>query len=215
MSGIITRLTYQKKRKNRVNIFLDGAYAFSLPDVQAAQLSIGQHLDDAEISRLQAQDQRQQAMDKALRLLARRPRSCHEIDVALSQKDYDVDVREQVIARLKEMDYLDDEEFARWWVKNRVEFNPRSIRSLQQELRQKGIAPEIISQILAQLDDDALAVAAGSQRAYRWQHLSQEDFFKKMLAYLQRRGFSYTSARQAAEHLWQQEQFQSADYDKD
>jgi len=215
MSGVITQLAYQKKRKNRVNIFLDGAYAFSLPDVLAASLSIGQHLEDEEIAQLQARDQRQRAMDKALRLLARRPRSSHEVNESLQQAGYSAAIRQQVISRLQEMEYLDDMEFARWWVQNRVQFNPRSTRALQQELRQKGIAPQTITTVLALLDDDALAIAAAEQRAYRWQHLSQEDFFKKMLAYLQRRGFSYASARQAAEQLWRQEQLQSADYDKD
>jgi regulatory protein len=204
MAGIITRLVYQKRNKNRVSIFLDDAYAFSLPDVLASSLQLGQHLDDEEIACLRAQDDRQRAMDKALRLLARRPRSSHEIDDALKQSDISTDIREQVIARLEEMDYLDDREFARWWVENRTEFNPRSIRALQQELYQKGISSSIITEALALLDDDTLAVAAGRQRAYRWQHLPRAEFDKKMLGFLQRRGFSYPAARFATDFLREQ-----------
>ncbi len=204
MSGIITRLVYQKRNKNRVSIFLDDAYAFSLPDVLAATLQLGQHLDDEEIARLQAQDDRQRAMDKALRLLARRPRSRHEIDDALKQADISADIREQVIARLIEMDYVDDRAFARWWVENRTQFSPRSLRALQQELYQKGISPDIITEALAALDDDTLAVSAGRQRAYRWQHLPRAEFDKKMLGYLQRRGFSYPAARLATDILREQ-----------
>ena len=203
MSGVITRLVYQKRNKNRVSIFLDDAYAFSLPDVLASSLQLGQHLDDDEIARLRAQDDRQRAMDKALRLLARRPRSRHEIDDALKQADYSPDIREQVITRLVEMDYLDDRAFARWWVDNRTEFSPRSIRALQQELYQKGISQAVMAEVLAQLDDETLAVAAGRQRAYRWQHLPRADFDKKVLGYLQRRGFSYPAARFATDHLWE------------
>jgi regulatory protein len=204
MAGIITRLVYQKRNKNRISIFIDDAYAFSLPDVLASSLQLGQHLDDEEIARLRAQDDRQRAMDKALRLLSRRPRSQHEIDDALKQAGYDADIREQVIARLVEMEYLDDREFARWWVSNRTEFSPRSIRALQQELYQKGISSDIISEALARLDDDTLAIAAGRQRAYRWQHLPRADFDKKMLGYLQRRGFSYPAARFATDTLREQ-----------
>ena len=204
MSGIITRLVYQKRNKNRVSIFLDDAYAFSLPDVLASALQIGQHLDDDEIARLRAQDDRQRAMDKALRLIARRPRSQHEIDQALKQADYAADIRKQVIARLIEMAYLNDLEFARWWVSNRSQFSPRSIRALQQELYQKGVPAAIIAQALAHLDDETLAIAAGQQRSYRWRHLARADFDKKMLGYLQRRGFSYPAARFATDHLWEQ-----------
>jgi len=201
MSGAITRLVYQKRNKNRVSVFIDDVYAFSLPDVLAASLQIGQYLEDEEIARLRAQDDRQRAMDKALRLLARRPRSRHEIDEALKQADFAHPIREQVIARLVEMDYLDDREFARWWVANRNRFNPRSIRALQQELYQKGVPQDVIEEILAPLDDEALAITAGQQRAHRWQRLSREDFDKKMLGHLQRRGFPYPVARLATDHL--------------
>ena len=204
MSGIITRLVYQKRNKNRISIFLDDAYAFSLPDVLASTLQLGQHLDDEEIARLRAQDDRQRAMDKALRLLARRPRSRHEIDDALKQAGYGPGIREQVITRLVEMEYLDDRAFARWWVENRTEFSPRSIRALQQELYQKGVSQDIISSATAYLDDETLAIAAGRQRAYRWQHLSPQDFERKMLGYLQRRGFSYPAARFAVDYFWEQ-----------
>jgi len=204
MSGTITRLTYQKRNKNRVSIFLDDAYAFSLPDVLASALQVGQMLDDDEIAHLQAQDARQRAMDKALRLLARRPRSRHEIDDALKQAGFSTDVREQVLGRLQEMAYLNDRDFARWWVENRTQFNPRSVRALQQELYQKGLSRALIDEALAALDDEALAIAAGQQRAYRWQHLARADFDKKMLSYLQRRGFAYGAARQATDYHWEQ-----------
>lgn len=210
MAGTLTRLSYQQRNKHRVNVFIDDAYAFSLPDVLAASLQPGQYLDDETIAELQAQDARQRAMDKALRLLARRPRSQHEIDEALKQADFAPAIRQQVISRLHEMAYLDDRAFARWWVTNRIDFSPRSSRALQQELYQKGIAPPLIADVLAPLNDDQLAIAAGQQRAHRWQHLARPDFDKKMLGFLQRRGFSYSSARLAIDYLWQQVS-QSAD----
>ncbi len=203
MPGIITRLVYQKRKKNRVSVYLDDAYAFSLPDVLAASLQIGQYLDDDEVVRLLAQDDRQRAMDKALRLLARRPRSQYEIDNALKQAGFSADIREQVIARLVEMDYLDDRAFAHWWVDNRVEFNPRSIRALQQELYKKGVPASIIAETLSQLDDESLAIETGKRRSERWRQLERAEFDRKMLGYLQRRGFSYPAARFATDHLWE------------
>jgi len=204
MSGVITRLVYQKRNKNRVSVFLDDAYAFSLPDILASTLSLGQHLSDETIARLRAQDDRQRAMDKALRLLARRPRSRHEISEALAKAEFSPDISAQVITRLTEMDYLDDREFARWWVDNRSQFAPRGVRALQQELYQKGIPRPIITEALARLDEEHLAMAAGEKRARRWQHLSRAEFDKKMLGHLQRRGFSYETARSTCTKLWEQ-----------
>ncbi len=204
MAGTITRLVAQKRNKRRINVYLDDAYAFSLSDILATRLSIGQILSDEAIAQLQAQDAYQQGMDKALRLIARRPRSRHEIDDALRQAGFEAPTREHILSRLTEMAYLDDEAFARWWVENRVQFSPRSIKALRQELWQKGIAAPLIDRVLAPLDDITLAMAAGRQRAYRWQGLSRQEFEKRMLGYLQRRGFDYSTARQVADLLFRE-----------
>ncbi len=197
MPRTVTRLVQQQRNKRRINVYLDDAYAFSLADTLASGLFIGQELDDEAIARLQEQDAYQRGMDKAFRLLARRPRSEHEIDEALRQADYSAPVRARILARLREMAYLDDKAFARWWVENRIQFSPRSKRALRQELYQKGVPRSIIDKTLAPLDDDQLALAAGEQRAHRWEHLPRETFESKMLGYLQRRGFDYATARQA------------------
>lgn len=204
MSPIVTRLVAQKHRRGRVNIYLDGEYAFSLADVLAASLSIGQELDDETLTRLRAEDAYQRGMDKALRLIARRPRSIHEVEEALSQAEVPASVREQIIARLQEMAYLNDRDFARWWVENRTQFSPRSVRALRQELYQKGVSPSVIDEALDGLDDGTLALAAGRQRAYRWQHLPYESFRTKLLGFLQRRGFGYEAAQAAVEALWEE-----------
>jgi len=195
MPRTVTRLVLQQRNKRRINVFLDDEYAFSLADTLASGLAIGQELDEETIARLQEQDAYQRGMDKAFRLLARRPRSEQEIDEALRQAGHSDAVRARVLARLREMAYLDDRAFARWWVENRVQFSPRSIRALRQELYQKGVPRALIDEVLAPLDDEQLALAAGQQRAYRWQHLPRADFEKKMIGYLQRRGFDYTTAR--------------------
>ena len=202
--NIITRLVYQKRNKQRVSVFLDDEYAFSLPDTLASTLSLGQHLSDEDIAQLRNQDDRQRAMDKAFRLLARRPRSEHEIIDALHKADFAPDICAHVVARLREMSYLDDQAFAHWWVDNRNRFNPRSARALQQELYQKGVARTLIDEVLLEVDEQRLAHAAGKKRAYRWRHLPRAEFAQKMLGYLQRRGFSYSIARTTCNHLWEQ-----------
>ena len=202
MATVVTRLSYQKRNNRRVNVFLNEEYAFSLADTLAAALQVGQELDEETIARLQFEDAYQRGMDKAFRLLSRRPRSRHEIDDALRQDGFPPEVRERVSQRLQELGYVDDREFARWWIENRSEFNPRSIRALRHELRQKGVPAHILDEILAGLDDESLALAAGRRRASRWRHLSRPDFERKMIGYLQRRGFGYATARAVADQLY-------------
>ena len=126
----------------------------------------------------------------------------HEVETRLKQAEYTAETRAKVLERLQRLNYIDDRAFAAWWVDNRSRFNPRSSRALQQELRQKGIDNALIEEVISGLDDDELALAAGQKRVERWRHLSREAYDKKMLGYLQRRGFNYYSARNASDQLW-------------
>ena len=79
MGRTITALEIQKRHKDRVNVYLDGEFAFGLPVIEAARLHSGQELSEEEIKALQAVDSLARAFDQAVRLLARRPYSTAEI----------------------------------------------------------------------------------------------------------------------------------------
>ena len=137
MSGTITRLQFQQKTADRVNVYLDGQFAFGLPALEAARLRVGQHLSDADIDALHAVDQTQKAYDRAVRFLSYRPRSVSEVRRHLAQDGEDEATVEAVLGKLAEQGYLNDAEFARYWVDNRTQFRPKGPRALRQELRQQ------------------------------------------------------------------------------
>lgn len=199
MAGTVTRLVYQKKNRQRVNVYLDDAYAFPLPDTEAAELRIGQHLSDADIARLKKVDDESKAFDRAVRMLGSRPRAQAEIETRLHQADYTPETVQKVVERLQRLSYLDDAAFVHWWIDNRSQFSPRGARALRQELRQKGVDGRLVERALAAIDEQGLALAAAGQRAERWRHLPQPEFRQKMLGFLQRRGFDYSTARAAAD----------------
>jgi len=63
--GVITALEAQKRNKERVNIYIDGQYAFSLTLMEAARLKKGQSLTEAEVAALQGEDTVLRAVDSA------------------------------------------------------------------------------------------------------------------------------------------------------
>lgn len=192
---IITLLERQQKHQGRVNVYLDGEFAFGLNELDAATLRKGQTLSDAEIAALQAKDQVQRSTEKAIQLLAYRPRSTQEIRQHLTQKGTAPDIVEAALQRLSDQGYLDDEAFARFWIENRTAFKPLGPQALHYELRQKGVAANIIQDLLAELVDveDAAYRAAHSQlRRLRGQ--TRHVFTQKLGQFLQRRGFSYAAA---------------------
>lgn len=203
MAGTITALRLQKRNKDRVNVYLDGKFAFGLAVVEAIQLEIGQMLSDDEIARLQIRDKVEQAYERALNFLSYRPRSEDEVRRNLRKKDVDEVIIEEVIERLTRVELLNDREFARYWVENRLQFNPRGLRGLRHELRQRGLADAIIADTLADLDVEAAARKAAETGARRLAGLEARDFRRKLQAYLTRRGFSYAVIAPLIEELLQ------------
>ncbi len=201
MPRVVTRLVYQKYNRRRVNVYVDGEFAFALPDVEAARLRIGRELSDEEFEHLRDLSRESLALEQCLSLLARRPRSSAEIETYLRDKGYGPALRERIIERLQASNYLDDRAFAAWWIENRIQFKPRSRKALRYELRQKGVSSSIIDEALAELDDEALALAAGRSRIERWRSLPESERRHKMLSFLHGRGFSYDTANRVVDKL--------------
>ena len=95
-------------------------------------------------------DDFEKSYNRALRFLSFRPRSEKEIKDYLKLKTKNLELKTQneivnsIIKRLKEHKFLDDEEFARWWIEQRTKIKPRAWKVIQYELKQKGIEEETI-----------------------------------------------------------------------
>ncbi|HDQ72684.1 MAG TPA: regulatory protein RecX [Chloroflexi bacterium] len=203
MAGKISALRFQKRNKDRVNVYIDGEFAFGLAAIEAAQLKVGQFLNDEDIARLNTRDEEEKAYERALNYLSYRPRSEMEVRRNLYKKDLDAEIIDRVIDRLAQANLLDDATFARYWVDNRVRFKPRGVRALRYELRQKGVSDTIIDQVLQDLDDEENARRAAEAGARRLGQLERRDFERKLKAYMARRGFSYEVIKPLIEDLWQ------------
>ncbi len=198
----VTAIKAQQRRRDRANIFLDGEYAFSLQKILAAELVRDQELTTQEIAELQARDLAERAYERSLRYLSYRPRSEQEMRRYLENKDVEPDVISQVIDRLRRMRLLDDAAFAEFWVENRESFRPRGAWALRGELRQKGVASEVIEEALSDLDEESAALRASEQAVRRYARLDYETFFRRFVGYLQRRGFPYGLSRRMVELRW-------------
>jgi regulatory protein len=198
----ISAIVSQKGDPDRVNIHLDGEYAFGLAQIVAAWLKVGQELSEEKIASLQAEDARERAYQQALLFLSYRTRSESEIRQNLRKHDLPEEVIEQTLVRLRENRLADDGQFARAWVENRNTFRPRSRRALAVELRQKGLSEETAQSALAAVDDEALAYQAGLKRTHRLRDLEWNEFRRKLSEFLARRGFPYSVIAPVVSRLW-------------
>ncbi len=205
MERTITALTAQKRNPERINVHLDGEFAFGLARIVAAWLHVGQALSEDRIERLQQEDALETAYQRALLVLSYRPRSEKEVQRKLTEAGYDEAVRQAVLERLRNGGLVGDEQFAQAWVENRQAFRPRSKRMLAAELRQKGVGNEEIERALRDaVDDETMAYEAGARYARKLAEADWETFRKRLSGYLGRKGFGYETVSVVARRIWQE-----------
>ena len=194
------------KRGKRVNIFLDEKFAFSLEAEVALKegLKAEKAISEDEIEALKKADLFQRCLNAAFHFLSYRPRSETELRQRLQRRGFDGDNVAAVLARLKERGLVDDLAFAQFWKDNRQSFSPRSQWLTRLELRQKGIAQEIIDRVAAQVDDEDCAYRAAVSKARRLSTADYEGFSRRLGEYLKRRGFSYGLIKTTVERVWQE-----------
>jgi len=202
----ITALRPGKGRGKRVNVFLDGAFAFSLEADVAGQegLRVEQVLSAEQIEALSKADHFQRCLNAAIHYLGYRPRSESEIRDRLRRRGFNGDTLEAVITRLKERELVDDVAFAEFWQDNRQSFKPQSRRLTTLELRRKGVDEDIIDRVVDAIDDDDCAYRAASTKARVLARTDYQEFRRRLGDYLKRRGFSYRVINDTVGRIWQE-----------
>jgi regulatory protein len=187
-----------------VNVYTDGAFEFGLARKLATGLQIGQELSDEEIENLKWKDKEDEAFLRAVRLISRRPRSEQELKTNFNRHKVPVEVQEAVLFRLREAELVDDGQFAAFWVENRRQFRPRAARALRAELKLKGVRSEVIDTVLEDFDEDEAAYRAAQKGSRRWRTSTWEVFRQRLGAYLERRGFYYSTISSVLPRVWRE-----------
>ena len=209
----ITDIKQAVKNPNRANIFVNGKYRFSLDIFQLTDLGvkIGEIFDEKEIENLEQQSEFGKLYALALNYCLMRPHSEREIRDYLMKKTLSKKLRnkktgefyeksgvsklsvEQVLARLKEKKYIDDEKFARFWLENRNQRKGSSLKKLRAELLQKGVSGGIIEQVFTETsrNDSEEIRKIIEKKAKRYPDQ------QKLVAYLARQGFSFDEINRA------------------
>jgi len=200
----ITAISAQKRDHQRVNIFLDGEFAFGLARSLALWLNEGDSLDDERIAELVKQDGFEQGYQKALKYTSRRPRTQAEVRIYLEEIGVTETERDEILERLVEIQLVDDKEFALAWVESRKEFRPRSRQGLVYELRRRGVADLIIDEVLCDLDENDLAYRLAIKQARKLHGMAWREFRTKVCARLMQQRFPYEVAVHAAKRAWEE-----------
>ena len=146
-------------------------------------------------------------MEAAAAFLSVRPRSVTETRRRLRHNGYPEALVEEVLSRLIEMEYLDDAAFAKAWVESRDRSKPRGEIALRRELALKGVARDVVDEVLAERTEtaslgDPNRTAAGALLDRRRSSLEREldpaRRRQKAYALLARNGFDPETCREVA-----------------
>ena len=138
--------------------------------------------------------------ERALGLLAVRPRSRRELERRLLAARFEAEEVEDVLVRLERVGLVDDDAFARQYAEQRFGSRKEGSRAVAQGLRAAGIAPSLAEAVSQEAPEDE-EVRAGDlarSRASRLVGVAPEKAFARLSSLLMRRGYGPEMARSAA-----------------
>ena len=204
----ITAISPQQKDINRVNVFIDGKYSFSLDISQVTELKVkvGQECSEADLAIFEQESQFGKIYCRSVEYCLMRLHSAREVRNYLYKKTrssriktgelkpgVSPEVTNRVFERLVKKGYVDDVKFTKYWVDNRSLNKGASARKLIAELRLKGVNDLIINQALANTernDNDEMQKIIAKKRSHYPDN-------QKFATYLLRLGFNYDDIKRA------------------
>ena len=205
----ITALQSQANNPERVNVYVDGEFVLGASGLVVLQmgLAVDQELTSAQLAQLRSEEELQRAVDRALNYLSFRPRSQTEVRQFLRRKETPPELIDGVMERLNRLNLVNDHDFASFWMQNREQFSPRGAQALKNELRMKGVARDVVDELVDEEQDEERAIRAGRKKALSLLRLPDMDFntFRNRLgSFLQRRGFGYEVSTRTVRALWEE-----------
>src|SRR4051794_14901896 len=214
---IITAIERQRKRRGRVEVWVDGQLRFDVSSAVARERGLrpGGAIDPAEIETIVALDARRSAMQVATSMLARRPHSEREVRRRLAMRRFDAALIDETITKLKSARLIDDGEFARAWVDSRDRCSPRGQRLIASELRALGVEVAVATAAVAEVCEEDAAYRFALKRVRGLAELDYKRFREKVGAQLQRKGFGWEVTRATVTRCWSEVRGGRADGDAD
>ena len=199
---VITKITQQKRDKERYNIFLDEKYAYSVHEsvLVKFELTKGMTLEDWSVSEMVYEDEIRKAFNRALHYLGFRMRSEFEVKQKLLDIGYGEAIVLEAIVKLRNLGFLNDETFSKALLDTQKRSSSRGPRVIQQELHKKGIGKELQEQVLDSYSEEEqlkIAMKLAEKEASKKRSQSPSQTKQRIHNVLLRKGYSYEISKQA------------------
>jgi len=185
-----------QKRNNRVNIYIDGEFAFGLDEELRFKydLYVGKEVSQDFIDEVIKAEEEKKVINQALNLLSYGARSRKELYKRLAKKGYEEEQIEKAIAFCEKYGYINDHEYAKSFIRDRIKLKKHGSRRIRYDLISKGIGQEVIDQVL-DIDEDEeyeRALELAKKRIKSYKNDNKQAIYRKLGGYLARRGYPYS-----------------------
>lgn len=209
----ITKIEIQKRNKERVNLFLDDEYAFSLSAelVYKEGLKVNAEIDSEKLKVLAEHEGLLRCKESALRIIERSYKTEKEVRDKLKLKGYeDISINKSV-EFLKEYNFLNDIKYAKAFISDKL--NSSGSQKIKYALTQKGISKDIIDEELSKLNKDNEKDAAFNIAKKKFHILKKKenDNYKissKLYRYLVSKGYGYDVINDVVKEVMSVDEFQ-------
>ncbi|AWK51460.1 recombination regulator RecX [Clostridium beijerinckii] len=210
--AIITKIEIQKKNKERVNLFLDGEYAFSLSVelVYKEGLNKNEEIDSEKLKILAEHESLIRCKNSALRIIEKSYKTEKEVRDKLILKGYEDNSINKSIEFLKEYNFINDSNYTKAFISDKLK--SQGSQKIKYTLIQKGIPKDKIEEELSNLNKEnekniALNLAKKKLDIIK---KKENDNFKisgKLYRYLISKGYGYDVTSEVVKEIMSLDEF--------
>ncbi|MBZ0311435.1 recombination regulator RecX [Clostridium butyricum] len=211
--AIITKIEIQKKNKERVNIYLDEEYAFSISAelVYKENLKVKDVVDIEKLKSVADKESYLRCKNSALKIIERSYKTEKEVIEKLQMKGYEQNHIEASIEFLKEYKFLNDDYYAEAFIKDKL--NSKGSQRIKQDLIKKGIPRDKIEEKLEEIDKSAEKNTARvlANKKLRIIQKSENDTYKisgKLYRFLISKGYTYDVVKEVVKDVMSIDEFE-------
>jgi regulatory protein len=192
-----------QKRKGRYNIFLDGEFAFGADKetIYTFGLRKNDDLTDEKIEEIKNYDEFNFGKKIALNYLNYKQRTEKEIRKKLKEKKISEKSTDKIISILKDLKFLNDDQYAKMYLEEKLANNPKGKRVIAMKLAEKGISKEVINNVIDSKYSEDTEIKKAKELLSKYlkkvRAKSESDKRQKCYRYLLSRGFDYEIVKSA------------------
>ena len=194
----ITKIEIQKSNDERANLYLDEKFfsGISLELVVKEHLKVGMEIDENKLSELILEDEKGKALAKAVKYIGSNLKTEKQLRDYLKKKEYNPATIDYVIDKLKEYDYLNDENFAKAYI---LTYSKKYGKlKLKSQLKMKGIKDSVIENLLEDVQSDSIDLVA--KKYMKNKELTYENL-QKLMRFLYSRGYEFDDINSCVNRL--------------